>query len=136
MDNADQSELASRVIASTLSALSKDVTPTVDVQRSNTAMNDFTNNDVIMYGSYPLSLPLGTGLKKGGSINKYQAVHIIKQWHQELSHAKITFHLFDTWRRHTSAQVVIRRVKNTPDSLKQFGELIRNDSLQPKLLRA
>ena len=60
MNNADQSELASRIIASTLSALSKDETPTVDVQRSNTAMNDFTNNDVIMYGSYPLSLPLGT----------------------------------------------------------------------------
>ena len=61
---------------------------------------------------------------------------MLKQWHQELSHAKITFHLFDTWRRHTSAQVVNRRVKNTPDSLKQFGELIHNDSFQSKLLLA
>ena len=99
-------------------------------------MNDFIENDVIMYGSFPLSFPLGTGLKKGGTINKYQSVHLLKQWHQELSGPRIVFHMFETWRRHVTAQTVTRRVKNTPDSLKQFGELIHSEEFQESLLRA
>ena len=109
--------------------------PNVIVNRTSDAINEMSNNKVILYGTYVTLFPMREGLLKerDGLVDCRQIIHMMTQWHHQFSNNRLIFHLFDQKRRHTCSMVNARKTKNTPEAAEQFQKLLVNATFQEKL---
>ena len=106
-----------------------------NIQRAADPLNEITDNQTILYGTYVTLFPVKQGLLKHrkGLVDSKQVEHMMKQWHQQFANNRLIFHLFDQKRRHTCAMINARKTKNTPEASEQFQKLLSNTAFKDKL---
>ncbi len=101
---------------------------TVQVPRNLNPVNEFTSNDHLCYGAFPICFPLGCGLRNPGSIPKADCYHLLNQ--QSGIIAKdytVTFILFNESQRHAVVQSLAAKVKASPESFAAFSNIVHDD---------
>ncbi|CAK0867394.1 unnamed protein product [Prorocentrum cordatum] len=75
-------------------------------------MNEFTNNDDILYGAFWYLFPLRQGLRSKGSVNFHDSRHLLTQFHNAFAQQpSFLFLLANQIQRHAAAKGVGLRVK-------------------------
>lgn len=124
------------ILKSTDKAINQD-SPLFVTRHSNVAINEFNENQIIMYGAFPHLFPFGRGYGSTSLLNSHQTKHLLKQYSNRFSQdSRLLFTLFDQLQRHTTAQTVSMRVKNNPGSFDKFSELIQSTEFKSKVASA
>lgn len=94
---------------------------TYNSSREKTALNEFTANANILYGSFWHHFPLAMGLVRMGSLHDGESRHLLTQFHNNFAQdANFTFLLADQKRRHAACRGVSRRIKSNKASYEAF----------------
>jgi hypothetical protein len=105
----------------------------LQVPRNLNPVNEFTSNDQLFYGAFPICFPLGCGLQKTGSIPKADAYHLLNQ--QSGIIAKdytVTFIMFNETQRHAVVQSLAAKVKASPESFAAFSNIVHDAGFQER----
>lgn len=109
----------------------------VDIPRSNTPYNEFSENDQLLYASFPFLFLLGRGLLSSGSVCKEASRHILLQFSGRFSIChRFIFLLFDQFQRHAATRIIETRVKCNPKSFDDFVNWINEPDFIEKLKAA
>ena len=91
------------------------------VPRDKLALNEFTANANILYGSFWHHFPLAMGLVRVGSLLDGDSRHLMTQFHNGFAqNANFNFLLADQKRRHAACRGVSRRIKSNKASYEAF----------------
>lgn len=94
---------------------------TVQVSRETKPFNEFTENDRLLYSSFPFLFLFGRGVRSSGSVNEEATRHMMLQFSSRFSTChRFLFLLFDQLQRHAATQVIASRVKCNPKSFEEF----------------
>jgi hypothetical protein len=75
----------------------------LQVPRNQDPVNEFSSNDELFYAAFPITFPLGRGLRKPGSVPKKDALHMLTQ-HSRIvvNQPMVIFTLFNQDQRHSA----------------------------------
>ena len=75
-------------------------------------MNEFSSNDELFYAAFPITFPLGCGLRKPGSVPKKDALHMLTQ-HSRIvvNEPMVIFTLFNQDQRHSAVRSIAAKCK-------------------------
>eukprot|EP00959_Pyramimonas_sp_CCMP1952_P123865 2589541-Pyramimonas_sp.AAC.1 len=100
-------------------------------------MNEFTNNDDILYGAFWYLFPLRQGLRSKGSVNFHDSRHLLTQFHNAFAQQpSFLFLLANQIQRHAAAKGVGLRVKTDPDSFQAFASMMADKDAYMERVRA
>lgn len=100
-------------------------------------VNEFTDNDRLLYCAFPFLFFLGKGLQKSNLVNKRQRRHLLMQFTCNFSTChRFIFCLFDQLQRHSAAQTVAAKFKNNPESLDKLKSWVSDPHFLKNLRRA
>lgn len=104
---------------------------------SREPFNEFDNNRMLFYLTFPLQLFLGQGILKEGSLSTTAVRHMMMHHDNRFSHClRLVFLLFDQKKRHAAARTVAARVKSNPASFEQFASWVSDKQFLKKLRAA
>jgi len=110
---------------------------TVQIPRNLNPVNEFTSNDHLCYGAFPICFPLGCGLQNPGSIPKADCYHLLNQQSGIIAKDySVTFILFNESQRHAVVQSLAAKVKASPESFAAFSNIVHDDGFQERCDRA
>ena len=73
----------------------------IHIEQNDEPLNEFNENDQLLYSAFPHLFPLGKGLRGRGSVSQKDMNHIESQWHGKFSNClRLLFLFFDQWQRH------------------------------------
>lgn len=109
----------------------------VYVNREKTPFNEFINNDVLLYSSFPFLFLFGKGIYRCGTVDLKAARHMLLQFSSSFASChRLIFLLFDQLQRHAATRVVASRVKCNPKSFDSFVEMVNEPTFKKKLNEA
>ena len=107
------------------------------INRDKTPFNEFINNDLLLYCSFPFLFHFGKRIQNCGTIDKKSARHMLLQFHGSFASChQLIFLLFDQLQRHAASQVVASRVKCNPKSFESFVEIVNDPNFIQQLKTA
>lgn len=107
------------------------------VRRDERAMNDFTQNDIIMTNAFPTLFLMGRCADFAGSISINARRHMMLQaTNQFATHETWLLHVFDTEQRHRVTQQVAARVRGSPEAFAQLTQILSEPGFDGRLRRA
>lgn len=102
-----------------------------------TPVNEYTENDLLLNGSYPTLFFLGAKLPMSGSVPKSLQQRILRQYDQRFSrNHQLLFLLFNQLQRHAVSRTVAARVKSDPKSVLAFHEMVAQPDFDLALTEA
>jgi hypothetical protein len=102
-----------------------------------TAMNEFTNNDQILYGRFVMQFLLGQGLATSGTVSDADIQHMLNYYDQRFSECiDFIFYLFNQKQRHAAVRGVSARVKSGERHMQEFEELVNHPDFAQRLANA
>jgi hypothetical protein len=101
------------------------------VPRNLDPLNEFTSNDVLFYGAFPIAFPLGCGLRKPGSVPEYDARHMLMQHSRIFAEdSNLIFIMFNQRQRHVVARSLVAKVKASPENFNAFAQIVNAPEFQ------
>ena len=103
------------------------------VPRNQDPVNEFTSNDELFYAAFPITFPLGCGLRKPGSVPKKDALHMLTQ-HSRIvvKEPMVIFVLFNQNQRHSVVQLISAKVKADESAFRRFSEIVNAPNFQSR----
>lgn len=111
-------------------------TPITVRKISNVPINEFTENDRLILGSFPHLFILGCGVPKSSSSSKKLHSHYLNQFTGAMAKSSSFVFLLSNQLRRNATQSVSLRVKNTPETFGKFGNLVKSTTFKRKVKRA
>ncbi|KZS03851.1 Uncharacterized protein APZ42_033323 [Daphnia magna] len=109
----------------------------INIEQSAEPLNEFEQNDYLLYSAFPRLFPLGKGLRRTGSVPQKDVYHVDNQWHGKFAKClRFQFLLFDQLQRHSAARAVKASVLSNTVSMTKFSEMISDPSFMGKLEHA
>jgi hypothetical protein len=109
----------------------------IDIEQSTEPLNEFEQNDHLLYSAFLHLFPLGKGLRRTGSVPQKDVYHMENQWHGKFAKClRFQFLLFDQLQRHSAARAVKASVLSNTVSMTKFSEMISDPSFIAKLEHA
>ena len=109
----------------------------IEIKTRSRPVNEFAENDRLLYCAFPFLFLLGRGLQQHGQINKRQCRHLLMQFTCNFSTChRFIFCLFDQLQRHSAVQTIAAKFKNNPESLKKLQEWVADPQFLKKLKQA
>lgn len=103
----------------------------------HTPFNEFEDNNLLFYTSFPFLFMLGNGLKKKGTLSTETIRHLMLQFTARFSNCeRLIFLLFDQLQRHSAARVVASRVKCNQSSFDAFAKWVSDPTFSIELQEA
>ena len=100
-------------------------------------INEFEENDQLMYSAFPHLFPLGRGLRKNGSIPMKDMRHMELQWHGKFASClRLLFLFFDQWQRHITCQSIQTTVRSNKLSMDIFSQMVADPEFLNQLEKA
>ena len=107
------------------------------IDREKNPFNEFINNNLLLYSSFPFLFLFGKGLKQCGSVDKKAARHMLLQFNASFSNChRFIFLLFDQLQRHAASRVIASRVKCNAKSFELFVKLVNEPNFTKQLQEA
>jgi hypothetical protein len=107
------------------------------VPRSEHPVNEFTDNDVLLYGAFPHLFFTGRGLPDGGRLAPTDIHHLLFQFHNRFAMDEVLiFHLFDQRSRWAVVNRVAALVKANTTAFQRFQEVTSQPGFLQRLERA
>ena len=109
----------------------------INVGIQTTAMNEFTSNDIILYGRYPYLFLLGEGVEGCGTMKSAYVKHILNQYTGKFAKSTdLVFLLFNQQQRHAAAKGVTSRLKGDPQTMQNLADMYNNPKFKEELTYA
>jgi hypothetical protein len=127
------------VSASSTTAPPTNPTRRVDiaVERGNQPLNEFTDNDRILYSAFPWLFLFRQGIPMSATMPSAFAKVILSHFNKAFGEEhKLIFTLYDQLRRHRAAQICSARVYSNNQSIKKFMRAINAPNFDAKLKEA
>ncbi len=109
----------------------------ITIEQNQDPLNEFEENDRLLYSAFPHLFPLGKGLRKTGSVPEKDIHHMDNQWHGKFAKClRFQFLLFDQFQRHAASRATNARVKSNEESMLAFSKMVSDPSFVEKLEEA
>ena len=100
-------------------------------------VNDFTDNDVLLMGSFPYLFPLGRGVDRRASLSQTQIRQLLYQYDGRFAQrSRFLFTLFNQMQRHHASRAVAARVKSNSSKMARFCKLVNASEFAEQLQNA
>ena len=129
-------ERARREVAEEADAKNAKVEP-IAVTRSNIPLNEFTENDSLFLGAFPMLFLLGQKIPSSSSLPDSFAKHLLMQHDQRFgqSHECLLL-MFNQQQRHENIRNVTARVKSGNVHIAKFQEIMKEPDIVKRLAAA
>jgi hypothetical protein len=107
----------------------------VTMTASGKPINEFGDNNLLYYCTFPDLFPLGTGLHFKGSVPANVARHMFDQFHSFPYSTPFLFAIFNQNMRHACARAVSARLRWNTDAVDDFNKAVEGGDL-PRMLAA
>nr|CAH0098455.1 unnamed protein product [Daphnia galeata] len=109
----------------------------VTIEQEDEPLNEFEQNDYLMYSAFPHLFPLGRRLRKTESIPIKDMRHMELQWHGKFASClRLLFLLFDQWQRHNTCRIIQATVRSNVVSLGKFSQMVADPTFGDQLEKA
>ena len=104
------------------------------MEQAKDPLNEFEENDNLLYSTFPQLFPLGSGLRRSGTVPEKDIQHLLQQWSGHFANCTIfLFFLFDQFQRHSAARQVHAYVYSNQTSMESFSKLISHPTFLKQL---
>jgi hypothetical protein len=101
---------------------------------SDVPLNEFTENDLLLNGSFSNLFFLGRPLPSTGSVSSAFRLKLLRQHDNRFArNHQLLFLLFNQLQRHTVARTVAARVRPAPGQIREFHRMVEESDFQRKL---
>lgn len=98
-------------------------------RRSKEPLNEYAESDRYLYGNFWYLFPLQQGLEGHGILRPAQRRHLLTQFHNVFAtDLTFLFLIANQVQRVASARSVALRLRNNPESFRQFEDMVANRS--------
>jgi hypothetical protein len=105
----------------------------LQVPRNQDPVNEFTSNDELFYAAFPITFPLGHGLRKPGSVPKNDALHMLRQHSRTVvKEPMVIFTLFNQDQRHSVVRSIAAKVRADSASFDRFSTIVNAPNFQSR----
>jgi hypothetical protein len=105
----------------------------LQVPRNQDPVNEFTSNDELFYAAFPITFPLGQGLRKPGSVPQNDALHMLSQHSRTIvNEPMVIFTLFNQNQRHSVVRNIAAKCKADASSFLRFSEIVNAPNFQSR----
>jgi hypothetical protein len=105
----------------------------LQVPRNQDPVNEFTSNDELFYAGFPITFPLGHGLRKPGSVPKKDGLHMLTQHSRTVvKEPMVIFVLFNQDQRHSVLRSIAAKVRADSASFDRFTTIVNAPNFQSR----
>jgi len=106
----------------------------VQVPRSSSTVNEFTQNHELLYGAFWWEFILGKGRTPVGTVDVAGRRHLLLQFTGRFAvNQELNFLLANQTQRHGHASSVARRLRSDPESFAWFADVVSNEAFTKRL---